>query len=132
MVLGMLLMFILIAGGEGVVAWFVWRRMAAYLKDNPEGVAALTTHLFVPLLGRQAGSETVAARRRRGVLRCIPPARLLTIRRYPPDRLGIEFSLDCNAGKRSSARLLQVRLMANGSEIRGRKRRVSYTTETAT
>ena len=51
MVLGMLLMFILIAGGEGVVAWFVWRRMAAYLKDNPEGVAALTTHLFVPLLG---------------------------------------------------------------------------------
>jgi hypothetical protein len=53
MILGMILMFIIETGCLGTVAWFAWLRLAAHLKDNPEGVAALTTHLFVPLLGKK-------------------------------------------------------------------------------
>ncbi len=53
---GMVVMFVGIIGGEGILMWLIWKRLAAHLKDNPEGVAALTTHLFVPLLGKKAPS----------------------------------------------------------------------------
>jgi len=59
MVFGMLFMLLLIVGGEGTVAWLIWRRMGEYLKENPEAVAALTTHLFVPLMGKKAKPEEV-------------------------------------------------------------------------
>lgn len=53
MILGMILMFVIETGCLVVAAWLIWKRLAAYLKDNPEGVAALTTHLFIPLLGKR-------------------------------------------------------------------------------
>ena len=53
MIVGMILMFILETGCLGLAAWWIWTRLAEHLKDNPEAVAALTTHLFVPLLGKK-------------------------------------------------------------------------------
>jgi uncharacterized protein YpmB len=53
MIWGMCLMAVLIATVEGAMTFFVWRRMAEYLKDKEEAVAALTKHLFVRLLGRK-------------------------------------------------------------------------------
>jgi hypothetical protein len=52
MLFGMFLMFVIMVGIEGLLLWLMWRKLAAHLKDNPQGVAALTEHLFVPLLGR--------------------------------------------------------------------------------
>ena len=53
MVFSALVMLILITAAEGVLVWFGWRRLAAHLKENPAAVAALTEHLFIPLLGRE-------------------------------------------------------------------------------
>jgi hypothetical protein len=53
MFLGMFVMFILMMAGGGGLAWLIWRRLAGHLKENPEAVAALTTHLFLPLLGKK-------------------------------------------------------------------------------
>ncbi len=53
MLLGMFIMFVVMAGGAGIVTWLVWLRLAEHLKENHEAVSALTTHLFVPLLGRK-------------------------------------------------------------------------------
>ena len=54
---GMIVMFIALVGGEGILVWLAWRRLAQHLKENPDGVAALTSHLFVPLLGRKEIKE---------------------------------------------------------------------------
>ena len=53
MLLGMALMFLLMIAAQGALAWLLWRRIAAYLQGNEEAVAALTKHLFMPLLGRK-------------------------------------------------------------------------------
>lgn len=53
MLLGMVLMFLIETGCLVTVAWFAWMRLAAHLRDNPVAVAALTTHLMVPLLGKK-------------------------------------------------------------------------------
>ena len=53
MLFGMLTMFVIETGCLGVIAWLLWRKLAAHLRDSPEGVAALTTHLFIPLLGKK-------------------------------------------------------------------------------
>lgn len=71
MFFGMFLMFVVMTAGEGVVAWLIWRRLAEHMKGNPEAVAALTTHLFVPLLGRKAAPAPEAkpeVQRTRGTL----------------------------------------------------------------
>jgi hypothetical protein len=57
MLLGMFLMFLLIVAAEGGITWLIWRRMAEYLRGNEAAVSALTTHLFVPLLGKKRPSE---------------------------------------------------------------------------
>jgi hypothetical protein len=57
MFLGMCLMLLLVLGAEGALVWLVWRRMAEHLKENPDAVAALTVHLFVPLLGRKEAND---------------------------------------------------------------------------
>jgi hypothetical protein len=53
MIWGMILMFLMISLIEGVVAMCIWSRLAEHLTGNKEAVAALTTHLFCPLLGRK-------------------------------------------------------------------------------
>jgi len=57
MFFGMVLAFVLLAGGGGTLMWFTWRRIAEHLKENPDAVAALTVHLFVPLLGRKEAKK---------------------------------------------------------------------------
>ncbi len=57
MLLGMALMFIMETGILAIIAWYAWRRIAAHLKENENGVAALTTHLFLPLLGKRKEGE---------------------------------------------------------------------------
>jgi hypothetical protein len=37
----------------GFVLWLATRRVVHHLRGNPEGIAALTAHLLVPLLGRR-------------------------------------------------------------------------------
>ena len=48
------LTFVLTTGLFGGLAWWACRRITDHLRDNPEGVAALTNHLFMPLLGRRS------------------------------------------------------------------------------
>jgi hypothetical protein len=57
MIAGMIAMLIIVSGLLAMVMLWAWRRLADHLKDNPEGVAALTTHLFVPLLGKKPPEE---------------------------------------------------------------------------
>ena len=57
MLVGMTLMFLLIVVAEGALCWFVWRRLGDHLKENPEAVAALVTHLCIPLLGKKNPPE---------------------------------------------------------------------------
>jgi len=58
--------FLFTTGLFGGLAWWACRRITHHLRENPEGVAALTTHLFVPLLGRkpeegqEAGSDQLS------------------------------------------------------------------------
>lgn len=53
MLFGMFLAFLLMASALGAVAYFAWLRLGAHLKDNEEGVEALSKHLLVPLIGRK-------------------------------------------------------------------------------
>jgi len=61
--MAVILTFLFTTGLFGGLAWWACRRITHHLRENPEGVAALTTHLFVPLLGRkpeegqEAGSD---------------------------------------------------------------------------
>jgi hypothetical protein len=54
MLFGMFLMFMLLAAGAGALTWFIWLRLGDHLKENEEGVRALTKHLLVPLMGKKA------------------------------------------------------------------------------
>jgi len=57
--------FLFTTGLFGGLAWWACRRITHHLREHLEGVAALTTHLFVPLLGRksdegQAGGDDLS------------------------------------------------------------------------
>jgi hypothetical protein len=49
-----LLTFILTTAGWGALLALALRRVAMHLKDNPEGVEAISKHVLVPILGRRA------------------------------------------------------------------------------
>ncbi len=53
MLLGMFIMFVAMSGALGIAGWLAWRRLAEHLKDNPEAVAAVAKHVFVPLLSEK-------------------------------------------------------------------------------
>jgi hypothetical protein len=51
MLAGMLLMFVMMAGGWVVAAWMIGRRLIAHLRKNPEAAKAISEHIITPLLG---------------------------------------------------------------------------------
>lgn len=53
MFLGMFLMFFITTGGYGFLAYLAFRRVAAHLRNNPEGMKMVTQHVLMPLLGRK-------------------------------------------------------------------------------
>jgi hypothetical protein len=61
MLFGMFLMFVLMMAATGALLWLAWRRMGEHLRGNPQAVAeltsALTTHVFVPLMGKKKQPE---------------------------------------------------------------------------
>lgn len=40
------------------LGFLAFRRVSRHLQENPAGVAALTEHLLIPILGRKPESET--------------------------------------------------------------------------
>jgi hypothetical protein len=48
-----LLTFLLTAAGFGFVVWLVVRRIVEHLRNCPAGVAALSEHLFMPVIGKK-------------------------------------------------------------------------------
>ncbi len=50
---GMFLMFVLMMGCLGLLGWFIWVRLGSHLRENPQGVTALSEHLFLPLMGKK-------------------------------------------------------------------------------
>ena len=46
--------FILTTGVYACLMWLAGRRVAHHLRGNPEAVKAVTEHVLLPMLGRQA------------------------------------------------------------------------------
>ena len=49
------LAFLLATAFYGVLLWLACRRVLRHLQGNAEAVRAVTDHVFIPLLGKQAG-----------------------------------------------------------------------------
>jgi hypothetical protein len=54
MLLILLLTFLLTTALYGVLLWLVCCRVLRHLQGNAEAVKAVTDHVFIPLLGKQA------------------------------------------------------------------------------
>lgn len=45
--------FVTATGCFAALSWFAWARVVRHLKGNPEGVAAFTSHVLLPLFGKK-------------------------------------------------------------------------------
>jgi hypothetical protein len=52
-----LITFILTTTVWGALAAFALRRVAMHLKENPEGIEAISKHVLLPILGRRNESK---------------------------------------------------------------------------
>ena len=52
-----LLSFLLTTAGYGFLVWLAVRRVVEHLRECPEGVAALSEHLLLPVFGKRKPEE---------------------------------------------------------------------------
>ncbi len=54
MILVIFVTFLLTTALYGTLAWLACRRVVGHLQGNPEAVKAVTDHVLLPMLGREA------------------------------------------------------------------------------